>query len=98
MILSVSRLFVDGADLFQQDDRIPFKPVGFGINLHVGGQFGLLDLGGYRGDDNGGAKPVSDIVLYHQNRSHPALFRSHNRRKIGKKHIATLYDQTLTPR
>jgi len=98
VILSVSRLLVDGADLFQQDDRVPVKTVGFRIDLHMGRQFGFLDLGGDRGDDDGGAKPVPDIVLNDENRAHPTLFRSYNRRKIGKIHIATLNDQALTPR
>lgn len=71
-------LFINRANLLQQNHRVPIKPVGFGVDLHMGGQLGLLNLSGNRGDDHGGAKPIAYIVLDDQNRPDPTLFRSNH--------------------
>jgi hypothetical protein len=44
------------------------------------GQFGFINLRGYRGGDNRGAVFVSDIVLYYQHRAQSTLFGADNRR------------------
>lgn len=83
-------LFIDGADLLQQDDRITIETVRFRVNLNMRWQLGLLNLSGDRSDDDRWAKSVADIVLNHEDRPDPALFGSYDRRKIRKKNIASL--------
>jgi hypothetical protein len=86
-------LFIYSSDLFQQNHRIPVKPIIPGVDFHMGGEFRLLDLGSNRGDNHSGAKPVPNVILYHQNRSNPTLFRSDHWREIGKIDIATFDNQ-----
>jgi len=90
-------LLVDGADLLQQNDRVPIESVRFGIDFHMGRQLRFLDLRGDRRNDDSWAESVPDIILNNENRPYAALFGPYDRRKVRKEYIATFDNQALHP-
>ncbi len=69
----------------------------FGIDLDMRRKLRFLDLRRNGRDDHRWTEPVANVILYDQDGSYTALFRTYNRRQIRKKHIPSFDDQGLHP-
>ena len=79
---------IDGAQLFQQDDRGQFQAI-LGVDVVVGGKFGFHAGFARNGSDNDRrAMFVSDIVLNDHDGTVALLFRADATAQIGVIHIA----------
>lgn len=67
--------FIDGAKLFQQDDRVAVKTWDWSIQVHMSRKFMLTFPAGDRGCDHCGTVPVAHIVLQNEYRTDTTLLR-----------------------
>lgn len=67
--------FIDGAKLFQQDDRVAVKTWDWSIQVHMSRKFMLTFPAGNRGCDHCGAVAVAYIVLQNEYRTDTTLLR-----------------------
>jgi len=84
-------LFVYGAHLLQQYNRILCKAVLFGKNIYMGRQLAFIRSAGYCRRYYRGTELIPHIVLDNKYRSGSALFGAYNRTQIGVIYIPTLY-------
>ena len=82
-------LFVDGADLLQQDHGVLGETAARPLQGDVGGQAGLPRLGGDGRRDHGGRIAVADVVLHDKYRPHPALLAAHHGAQVRIINIAS---------
>ena len=91
-------LFIDGADLLQQDDRIFGQGIFCSGKGDMGRQLCLVHLGSDSGTDHGGAVFVAYVILHNENRADAPLFAAHHRAQVCKINISTSDDHRLTLR
>jgi hypothetical protein len=72
-------LFVNGSNLFQQNDGVTIKSIRFCVNLYVCRQFRLLNLSCNGSDDDRWTKAVANIVLDYEYGSYAPLFGAYDR-------------------
>ena len=96
--LFLQPLFIDGADLLQQDDRILRQGVLGGGKGDMGRQLCLVHLGSDSGADDGGAVFVAYVILHDENRADAALLTAYHRAQVCKINISTSDDHRLTLR
>ena len=84
-------LFVQGADLLQQNHRVLGQTKLAGCQGNVGGQLGLSRLGGNGRGNDSGAVTVARVVLHDEHRAHAPLFTAHHGAQVCIKDISTLY-------
>lgn len=91
-------LFIDGADLLQQDDRIFGQGIFSRGKGDMGWQLCLIHLGGDGGTDDGRAVFVAYVILHDENGADAPLFAAHHRAQVCKINISTSDDHRLTLR
>ena len=80
--------FVDGTDLFEQDDRVARQPHLVRVDVDMRGQMRLAHFTGDRRCDHGRAVFVPDVVLNDKYRSESSLFGADHRAEIGVENIS----------
>ena len=74
--------FINGAKLFQQDDRVAVKTWDWSIQVHMSRKFMLTFPAGDRGCDHCGTVPVAHIVLENDHRTDSALLGANYRPQV----------------
>lgn len=74
--------FIDGAKLFQQDDRVAVKTWDWSIQVHMSRKFMLTFPAGNRGCDHCGTVPIAHIVLENDHRTDSALLGANYRPQV----------------
>lgn len=74
--------FINGSNLFEENNGVLDKPVLFGVNIDMSRQLCFPELTCDGSGDYSRAILVSDIVLYNQNGTKTALFAAYDRTEI----------------
>ena len=84
-------LFINGADLLQQDNAVFLQAAGSSIQRDMGRQLCFIQPACDSSCDHGGAVTVADIILYNKYGTDTALFRADNRAQIRIINFASLH-------